>query len=59
MSRVLLLAGAIAAVSVPLFVGHGLAVHSSRVILLGVGMGVLAAVLVGLHMRTARPDADA
>jgi hypothetical protein len=59
MSRVLLLLGAIAAVSIPLFVGHGLAVHSARAILLGAGMGVLAVVLVGLHMRMAGPDADA
>lgn len=59
MSRVLLLLGAISAVSVPLFFGHALATHSSGAFLLAGGMAVLAAVLVGLHVRTAGPDADA
>jgi len=59
MSRVILLCGAIAAVSVPYFFGHWLAVGGSGAIMLAGGMAVLAAVLIGLHTRMAKPDADA
>lgn len=59
MSRILLLAGAISAVSVPLFFGHWLATRGSGAIMLTGIMAVVAATLVGLHVRLARPDADA
>jgi len=59
MSRVILLCGAISAVSVPLFFGHWLATRSSGAVMLAAGMAVVAAVLIGLHMRLVRPDADA
>jgi len=59
MSRFILLCGVIAAVSVPYFFGHWLAARSSGAVMLAVGMAVLAAVLIGLHTRLAKPDADA
>lgn len=59
MSRVILLCGAISAVSVPIFFGHWLATRSSGAIMLVGIMIVVAAVLLGLHMRVVRQDADA
>mgnify|MGYP001094227801 CR=1 FL=1 len=59
MSRVILLCGAISAVSVPYFFGHWLAARSTGAAMLSVGMAIVAAILIGLHTRLARPDADA
>ncbi len=59
MSRVILLCGAISAVSVPLFFGHWLVTRSSGAAMLAGGMAVVAVALIGLHMRVVGPDADA
>ncbi|HEX7050511.1 MAG TPA: hypothetical protein VF188_09945 [Longimicrobiales bacterium] len=53
-ATILLLAGLVSAVLVPMFIGHGLAERDGGAILAGLGMGVIAAVLIFLFSRFVR-----
>lgn len=57
LSSILLLVSVVLVICVPYFVGHGLAVESSRWILAGVICGVLAAIAIFVTIRT-WPRAD-
>ena len=52
LSTILLLASVVLVICVPYFVGHGLAIESSRWILAGVVCGVIAAGLIFTTIRT-------
>jgi len=52
LSSILLLVSVVLVICVPYFVGHGLAVESSKWILAGVACGVLAAVVIFVTVRT-------
>lgn len=53
-STVFLLIGVVAAVLIPLWVGHALSVHSMTYVLYAVGAIVVAAVSVFIHSRLAK-----
>ncbi len=66
LSSILLLVSVVLVICVPYFVGHGLAVESSRWILAGVICGALAAIAIFVTIRTwpraetpSRPDPHA
>ncbi len=52
LSSILLLVSVVLVICVPYFVGHGLAVESSKWILAGVICGVLAAIVIFITVRT-------
>ncbi len=52
LSSILLLVSVVLVICVPYFVGHGLAIESSKWILAGVICGVLAAIVIFLTVRT-------
>ncbi len=52
LSTILLLVSVVMVICVPYFVGHGLAIESSKWVLIGVGCGVIAAVLIFATIRT-------
>ncbi len=52
LSSILLLVSVVLVICVPYFVGHGLAVESSRWILTGIVCGVLAAIVIFITVRT-------
>lgn len=54
-NSLLLFAGLASAVCLPLFVGHGLSSHGTGWVLAGLGMGLLAAALLAVHVRLLRP----
>ncbi len=54
LSSILLLVSVVLVICVPYFVGHGLAVESSRWILAGIVCGVLAAIVIFITVRSWR-----
>jgi len=52
LSSILLLVSVALVICVPYFVGHGLAIESSKWILAGVVCGVLAAIAIFITVRT-------
>jgi len=53
LSTVFLLAGAVSAVLIALFIGHALAVHNTGYVVAAVGAGVVAAVCFVVYSRLA------
>ena len=59
LSTILLLASVVLVICVPYFVGHGLAIESSKWILAGIVCGVIAAGMIFATIRTWPKDSGA